>query len=82
MAAPVVSSAHLAAGASPALSEVEYGMILAGHAFQRWMVVCAATAGAPGQGRSAGLLAAPGRGAAARAPADSPSQPSIGHVFE
>ena len=48
MAAPVVSSAHLAAGASPALSEVEYGMILAGHAFQRWMVVCAAAAGAPG----------------------------------
>ena len=48
MANPVVSSAHLAAGASPALSEVEYGMILAGHAFQRWMVLCAAAAGAPG----------------------------------
>ncbi len=45
---PVVSSSHLAAGASPALSEVEYGMILAGHAFQRWMVLCAAAAGAPG----------------------------------
>jgi predicted MarR family transcription regulator len=45
---PVVSSAHLAAGASPALSEVEFGMILAGHAFHRWMVVCAAAAGAPG----------------------------------
>ncbi|MDB5375052.1 MAG: hypothetical protein JWP04_3694 [Belnapia sp.] len=48
MASPVVSSAHLAAGASPALSEVEYGMIVAGHAFQRWMVLCAAAAGAPG----------------------------------
>jgi len=45
---PVVSSAHLAAGASPALSEVEYGMILASHAFHRWMVRCAAAAGAPG----------------------------------
>ncbi|WP_149541171.1 winged helix DNA-binding protein [Siccirubricoccus phaeus] len=44
----IVSSAHLAAGASPALSEVEYGLILAGHAFQRWMVLCAAAAGAPG----------------------------------
>ena len=48
MADPVVSSAHLAAGASPALSEVEYGLILAGHAFHRWMVLCAAAAGAPG----------------------------------
>ena len=45
---PVVSSAHLAAGASPGLSEVEYGLILAGHAFQRWIVLCAAAAGAPG----------------------------------
>ena len=48
MAKRVVSSAHLAAGASPALSEVEYGLILAGHAFQRWMVLCAAAAGQPG----------------------------------
>jgi predicted MarR family transcription regulator len=48
MAKPVVSSAHLATGASPGLSEVEYGLILAGHAFQRWMVLCAAAAGAPG----------------------------------
>lgn len=46
--APIVSSAHLAAGASPSLSEVEYGLILAGHAFQRWMVLCAAAAGQPG----------------------------------
>jgi predicted MarR family transcription regulator len=45
---PVVSSAHLAAGASPGLSEAEYGLILAGHAFHRWMVLCAAAAGAPG----------------------------------
>ena len=45
---PIVSSAHLAAGASPALSEVEYGLILAGHAFQRWMTRCMAAAGMPG----------------------------------
>jgi predicted MarR family transcription regulator len=42
---PIVSSAHLASGASPGLSEVEFGMILAGHAFQRWMVRCMAAAG-------------------------------------
>lgn len=45
---PIVSSAHLAAGASPALSEVEFGLILAGHAFERWMVRCMAAAGVPG----------------------------------
>ncbi len=45
---PVVSSAHLAAGASPALSEVEFGLILAGHGFARWMQRCMAAAGHPG----------------------------------
>ncbi|MEN0075102.1 MAG: winged helix DNA-binding protein [Paracraurococcus sp.] len=45
---PVVSSAHLAAGASPGLSEVEYGLILAGHAFQRWITGGMAAAGLPG----------------------------------
>ena len=45
---PVVSSAHLAAGASPGLSEVEFGLILAGHGFSRWMVRCMAAAGRPG----------------------------------
>ena len=45
---PVVSSAHLAAGASPALSELEYGLILAGHAFNRWMSRCMTAAGRPG----------------------------------
>lgn len=33
-------------GGSPALSEVEYSLILAANAFQRWMVRCAAAAGA------------------------------------
>jgi predicted MarR family transcription regulator len=45
---PVVSSAHLAAGQMPALSEIEFGLILLGHAFERWMVRCAAAAGVPG----------------------------------
>jgi predicted MarR family transcription regulator len=41
----IVSSAHLAAGNSPALSELEYGLILASHAFTRWMVRCMAAVG-------------------------------------
>jgi predicted MarR family transcription regulator len=42
---PIVSSAHLAAGAMPSLSELEFGLILLGHAFERWMVRCVAAAG-------------------------------------
>ena len=42
---PIVSSAHLAIGVMPALSELEFGLILLGHAFDRWMVRCAAAAG-------------------------------------
>ena len=41
----IVSSAHLAGGAAPSLSELEYGLILASHAFTRWMVRCMAAAG-------------------------------------
>ena len=44
---PIVSSAHLAAGAMPSLSELEFGLILLGHAFERWMVRCMAAAGVP-----------------------------------
>lgn len=44
---PIVSSAHLAAGSSPALSELEFGLILAVHAFHRWLVRCMAAAGMP-----------------------------------
>lgn len=44
---PIVSSAHLAAGVLPALSEVEFGLTLAVHAFQRWIVRCMAAAGVP-----------------------------------
>jgi len=35
---PIVSSAHLAGGSSPGLSEVEYGLIISWHAFSRWIV--------------------------------------------
>jgi len=42
---PIVSSAHLAAGLMPSLSELEFGLILLGHAFDRWMVRCAAASG-------------------------------------
>lgn len=45
---PVVSASHLAAGAMPALSEVEFAMTLMNHSFQRWMVQCMAAAGVPG----------------------------------
>ena len=45
---PIVSSAHLADGAVPALSEVEFGMMLASHAFERWMVRCMTAAGETG----------------------------------
>ena len=45
---PIVSSAHLAGGASPGLSEVEYGLIISWHAFSRWIVRCMAAVGVPG----------------------------------
>lgn len=44
---PIVSSGHLASGALPALSEVEFGVIMLSHAFNRWMVRCMAAAGVP-----------------------------------
>ncbi len=45
---PIVSAAHLAEGAAPALSEVEYGLNILGAAYHRWMVGCATAAGQPG----------------------------------
>jgi predicted MarR family transcription regulator len=44
---PVVSSAHLANSSLPALSEVEFALTMANHAFQRWIVRCTAAAGGP-----------------------------------
>lgn len=43
---PIVLSAHLAEGGSPALSELEFSLTLAASAFQKWIVRCAAAAGA------------------------------------
>lgn len=42
---PIVSSAHLATGARPELSELEYGLIVSSHAFSRWVSLCMAAAG-------------------------------------
>lgn len=45
---PVVSAAHLASGANPALSELEYAMTLTSNAMQRWMVLGTTASGYPG----------------------------------
>jgi len=45
---PVVSAAHLASGAMPALSELEYAMTVTTHAAQRWMVLGTAASGLSG----------------------------------
>lgn len=44
---PVVSSAHLANGSFAEVSELEFGLTLAGNAFHRWMVRAIAMAGYP-----------------------------------
>ena len=44
---PVVSSAHLANSSLPALSELEFALTMANHAFQRWIVRCTTAAGGP-----------------------------------
>lgn len=46
MPAPVVSSAHLASGASPALSDLEFGLNLLATANHRWLGRCDSAAGA------------------------------------
>ena len=42
---PIVSSSHLASGRSAELSEFEFGMIIAGNAFNRWAVRCISAVG-------------------------------------
>ncbi|MDD5335572.1 MAG: winged helix DNA-binding protein [Rhodoferax sp.] len=42
---PIVSSAHLVSPRSAEMSEFEFGLIVAGNAFQRWIVHCMSTAG-------------------------------------
>lgn len=44
---PIVSSAHLASGEAAEMSQLEYALINAGNAFERWMVHCMAAAGVP-----------------------------------
>jgi predicted MarR family transcription regulator len=46
--ANIVSSSHLAESAIPELSEFEYGLIVVGNAFNRWVARCMAAAGLPG----------------------------------
>lgn len=41
----IVSSEHLVSTKSPELSEFEFGLIIAGNAFGRWVVRCMAAAG-------------------------------------
>lgn len=45
---PIVSSAHLADGAMPALSELEFALVILGNAYNRWIAGCAAAAGGRG----------------------------------
>ena len=42
---PIVSSQHLVSPKSPQVSEFEFGLIIAWHAFARWMMRCMAAAG-------------------------------------
>jgi len=42
---PIVSSSHLASGRSAELSEFEFGLIIAGNAFNRWATRCMTAAG-------------------------------------
>lgn len=42
---PIVSSAHLASPHSSEMSEFEFGLIVAGNAFHRWVVHCMSAAG-------------------------------------
>ncbi|GGB36011.1 transcriptional regulator [Roseibium aquae] len=47
---PVVSAAHLASGAMPALSEIEFAVTMMVNAYHRWMVRCIAASGNAGLG--------------------------------
>lgn len=44
-ASPIVSSAHLVSAESAELSEFEFGLIVSGNAFHRWIVHCMSAAG-------------------------------------
>lgn len=44
----IVSSSHLAVSEMPELSEFEFGLIVVGNSFNRWIARCMAAAGLPG----------------------------------
>lgn len=46
-AQPIVSSSHLVSDQGSETSEFEYGLIVAGNAFHRWVVRCMTAAGLP-----------------------------------
>ncbi len=43
----IAASSHLVSDRAPDLSAVEFGLMIAGHAFNRWIVRCMAAAGLP-----------------------------------
>jgi predicted MarR family transcription regulator len=43
----IAASSHLVSDRAPDLSAVEFGLMIAGHAFNRWVVRCMAAAGLP-----------------------------------
>lgn len=45
---PIVSAAHLADGALPALSEMEFALVILGNSYQRWIARGTAAAGGDG----------------------------------
>ena len=45
VSAPIVSSAHLVSPRSAEMSEFEFGLIVAGNAFHRWIAHCMSAAG-------------------------------------
>ncbi len=53
---PIVSSSHLAEGAMPALSELEFALTVMGNAFHSWIVRCMTAAGYPGLGHMEVLI--------------------------
>ena len=52
----IVSSAHLVSERAAELSEFEFGLIIASHAFDRWVVRCMAAAGQEDLARLDGLV--------------------------
>ncbi|MBC7282829.1 winged helix DNA-binding protein [Hoeflea sp.] len=45
---PIVSASHLADGGMPAMSEMEFALVILSNAYQRWITRCTAAAGGEG----------------------------------